>query len=181
MGPLFTALRQLRRGELPQWCTEARLQELLDLFQRSGGFCVQGHKMCQDSSHHYVNVVEAKIEAWKGDDRLLWKLSQRQLHGEVGQWKRRFDPVQRDVFLYEQQPNFYLLGLGVNPFNFRENTALVRVPSSIVHLFVEIGRLPSKSARRKAARYGKLPQRLKQSVDELCAEAVRDARVSQKV
>ena len=56
------------------------------------------------------------------------------------------------------RPEYYLVGLGVNPFTYKR-VALVRIPSTSIHLFVDVGEAiqgVSKNARRKAMRHGRL-------------------------
>jgi len=116
---------------------------------------------------------------WKQDDRegrvYERKLEDEAFHAtpdEVGVWGRRFDPVERMLF-GQAQPPFYLEAFTVSGLTFKRG-AKVRVPSTYVHLFVDVGDAPAKrgrNARRKLARYGKPPR---VTVAELCEEAVKD-------
>ena len=164
----------------PAWSTPERREYLVRLFERSRGFCVFGHQQCRNDGHHYQVFIEDLIDTWKAQDRerreYEWKLEQRRLHhGERGRFGRRFDPVARDVFM-ASQPEYYLVGLGVNPFTFKR-VALVRIPSTYVHLFVDVASAVkglSKSKRRKIARYGaEPPTEAMESIHSLCQKAVR--------
>ena len=153
----------------------------MELFQRSRGFCVFGHPKCPIDDHHYQIFIEGVIASWVDEDRercnYEWKLEQRTIHtGELGRFKRRFDPVARDVFANER-PEYYLVGLGVDAFTFKR-VALVRIPSTYQHLFVDVSQATrplSKSKRRKIARYGATPPaEAMVTIKQLCQEAVRD-------
>jgi hypothetical protein len=75
-----------------------------------------------------------------------------------GKWGSRFDPV----------------GVGVSVLTHKK-VALIRVPSTSVHLFVDCGDTVqelSKYASRKMKRYGKVPAMYK-TIDQKCNEAVR--------
>lgn len=130
-------------------------------------------------SRHYDEIRENVIDSWKAEDRereaYEWKLEQRQIvDGTYGKYGTTFDPVARDVYMAER-PEYYLVGLGVSPFTYKR-VALVRIPSTFVHLFVEVGEAVqsvSKNAQRKAKRYGKLTANLR-TIDEACLAAVRD-------
>ena len=84
----------------------------------------------------------------------------------------------RDVYV-NGRPSYYLVGLGVNPFTYKR-VALVRIPSTSIHLFVDIPGPPiqeiSKNAKRKAARYGKhtVAYQTRERLDDMCKLAVRD-------
>ncbi len=72
---------------------------------------------------------------------------------------RRSDPVERERYVYQQQPAYHLVAMGVNPFTMKP-VALVRVPSTTVTLTVDISKAwatLSRNARKKSARYGKHP------------------------
>ena len=129
----------------------------------------------------YNKIAEAAIDSWKAEDRerrnYAWKLEQRQIHdGTYGRYGGTFDPVARDVYV-NGRPAYYLVGLGVNPFTYKR-VALVRIPSTSIHLFVDVGEAiqeVSKNARRKAMRHGRLRNGvLMEKIDELCKLAVAD-------
>lgn len=135
-----------------------------------------------DLRHLYDDVTESIIAEWKAEDterrNFEWKLEQRTITGEKGRWKRRFDPVARDVFM-ANQPEYYLVGLGIDALNFKR-VALVRIPSTSTHLFVDVSRVGtfrrlSKNQRRKIVRYGGSPPAdLMGEIKSLCQEAVMD-------
>jgi hypothetical protein len=125
-------------------------------------------------------VMDGVIESWKAEDRerrnYEWKLEQRQLHdGTYGKYGSAFDPVARDVF-FSNRPEYYLVAMGVNAFSF-DRVALIRIPSTSVHLFVDVGgavQEVSKNARRKALRHRKFSGALKDKIDENCKAAVAE-------
>ena len=53
----------------PQWATTERQAYLIELFKRSGGFCIYGHKPCPYPEHHFENHIERLIRDWIEDDR----------------------------------------------------------------------------------------------------------------
>lgn len=147
----------------PKWATPERQSRLVDLFLRSQGFCVFGHKPCLHPEHHYEVFIEGLIKDWVADDR-----AQRQAEAQAEQkaihnlGERRYtrrgewSAVGQDIF-YGGQPQFYILGYGVSGLTFKP-FAKVRLASSFVHLFVDLSdclKTVSKSKRRKAIRYGK--------------------------
>ena len=167
--------------KLPEWSTPERQRHLVALFDRCGGFCVFGHRGCQIDNHHYEFFIEGVIDSWKAEDterrNYEWKLEQRAIRdGTYGRYGTDFDPVSRDVFV-NSRPTYYLVGLGVNPFTYKR-VAMIRIPSTSVHLFVDVGpanREVSKNARRKAMRYGKVINgALMEQVNLMCLAAVGD-------
>jgi len=166
----------------PKWVTPDRRTHLVKLFVSSRGFCVFGHTDCLIPEHHYEVFIEDLIEDWKADDREQdtadWKAEQRRIHslGER-QYPLRgtFNAISKDIF-FADQPQYYILGLGISGLTFRP-FALIRLSSSYVSLFVDIGdslKGLSKSQRRKAIRYGKpLPLEYQNEFTSLCREAVR--------
>ena len=166
---------------MPKWATEERKRHLVRLFLRSGGFCVFGHKPCPcPELHHYEPFIEGMIKDWVAEDRAQaeaeWKAEQERMHRVPDTRFRqgRFDTVSRAEFL-ARQPDYYLEGMSVDALTFKP-VAKVRIPSTYVHLFVEIGSALqglSKSARRKASRYGKpLPKETQETVGTLVQKAV---------
>ncbi len=130
----------------------------------------------------YEATTEEIIEVWKAEDRerenYLWKLEQQQIHdGAYGKFGDRFDPVARDNFMVKR-PEFYLVGLGVSAVTFHR-VALVRIPSSSVHLFVDVSRLSSvqriNKHKRRKIRQGKaaLPDSVQAQIHQICLKAVR--------
>jgi len=169
----------------PQWATPERRAHLVRLFLKSGGFCVFGERPCpHPEDHHYELFIEGLIKDWVVDDReqreAEWQRERDRIHRVPDKRFRqgRFDTIRRAMFL-EQQPPYYLVGMGVDALAFRR-VAKVRIPSTYVHLFVEIGEAVqgvSKNKRRKAIRYGKpLPKEVQASVDRLVGRAVQDWR-----
>jgi hypothetical protein len=177
----------------PLWVTPQRRRHLIALAERSGGHCIYGDRGCEIGDHHwhqkangemYNPVIEGIIDSWKAEDRerraYEWKLEQYQiLDGTYGRYGTTFDPVARDVYV-NSRPAYYLVGMGVNPFTY-QRVALVRIPSTFVHLFVDVGAVVksvpgvSKNAKRKALRHGKIRQgAMMAEIDELCRAAVAD-------
>ena len=123
-------------------------------------------KVAETTLRLYEQVEEEVIRHWVSDDASRrtaeWKADQARLHRAPDQHfhQGEFDNIRREKFLAEQPP-YYIEALTPNALTFRP-VALVRIPSTGVHLFVELGEAlqrVSKSARRKAIRYGKpLPQ-----------------------
>ncbi len=76
-----------------------------------------------------------------------------------------------------QRPEYYLVGLGVDAFTFRQ-VALIRIPSTYHHLFVDVSQATrplSKNKRHKIARYGAAPPaEAMVTIQKLCQEAVRN-------
>ena len=166
---------------MPKWATEERKRHLVRLFYRSGGFCVFGERPCPcPELHHYEFYIEGMIRDWIADDKAQaeaeWKAEQERIHRVPDTRFRqgRFDTVSRAEFL-ARQPDYYLEGTSVDALTFKP-VAKVRIPSTYVHLFVEIGSALqglSKSKRRKASRYGKpLPKESQESMEGLIQKAV---------
>ena len=161
----------------PKWVTPDRQAHLVHLFLNSKGFCVFGHKPCPCPDHHYEVFMENLIRDWVSDDRAQreaeWQAESRLLHslGERREPLRgRFSNIAKDIF-YSEQPQFYLLGLGISGLTFKP-FAKVRLASSFLHLFVDLGdtlKAVSKNKRRKALRYGKVTN----EVNDKIKQAVR--------
>jgi hypothetical protein len=126
----------------------------------------------------YNKVSEAAIDSWKAEDRdrrsYEWHLEQQQLvDGTYGKYGSRFDPVARDVY-FQNRPEYYMVGMGVNALT-HKRVALIRIPSTFVHLFVDCSDTVqelSKNAKNKWKRYGKVPAMYK-TIDDNCKAAVR--------
>ena len=166
-------------AQMPKWVTPERQAHLVNLFLRSGGFCIYGHKPCPYPDHHYVNFCDDLIRDWIADDReerqALWQVEQRVMHslGERDRARGQFDAIAKDVF-FAEQPLYYVEGLGISGLNFKP-FAKVRIASRFTCLHVDISHAVkgvSKNQRRKALRYGKLPNELWESIDQTCSLAV---------
>jgi hypothetical protein len=130
----------------------------------------------------YEALSEEAIRHWVAQDRAesqaLWKAEQARMHREHDKRFRQgaFDSLRRERFL-ATRPDYYVLGMSVDPLTFRR-VAFVRIPSTDIGLFVDIqGAVQgvSKSARRKAARYGKsLPPQTGMKVKEVISTAIAD-------
>lgn len=162
----------------PKWATPDRQAYLVSLFHRSGGFCVFGHKGCLVPEHHYEVFIEDLIGYWVSDDRAQklaeWQAEQKAIHS-LGErrlpLRGQFSAIGKDVF-YGDQPQFYLLGLGISGLTYKP-FARVRLASSFMHLHVNLGNTlkgVSKNKKRKAIRYGKIDRQ----IQELCKSAVND-------
>src|SRR3990172_6377030 len=179
----------------PRWATAVRRARLVEFWHRYGNRCLQGHRTCPDPSHYllvdgsgrtqllrlYDVKSEGAIRYWVSDDAAQrmaeWKAERERLHRDQRVFRQgEFDSLRRQLYL-ESQPPYRLLALTVDSLTFRP-VALVKVSSTIVSLFVNLeepmGAL-SKSARRKARRYGKpLPQDTARKAERTIAAAVQD-------
>ena len=170
------------KQHLPKWATPSRQAELVKLFLDSGGFCVYGHKDCTTPKHHYELFIEGLIADWIADDRELATLERQEerkaLHtlNEPRYRDGRFGSISREIF-YGCQPLFYIEALGMSGVRLQP-FAKVRLPSSYLHLDIDLGNSlkgVAKNKRRKAIRYGKpLPAKTQARVWELVWLAVRD-------
>lgn len=167
---------------MPKWATEERKVHLVRLFHKSGGFCIFGERPCiSPEAHHYEPFIEGLIRDWVLDDRAeadaLWRLERARMHRVPDRKFRqgRFDTVQRAEFL-AQQPSYYLVAVGVDALTFRP-VAKVRIPSTYINLFVDIGpalKGMGKNARRKAIRYRGLTPEATEKAGRLIEKAVAD-------
>ncbi len=146
---------------------------------------VYGSKLVTAQVKKVARLYELKTELiiadWKQLDREQkkadWLEEQKYLHNlaERKQPPRgQFSGIGKDIF-YNEQPAYYLLGLGVSGLTFQP-FARIRLASSYLHLFVDIGETLkgiSKNKRRKAIRYGKaLPLETQQGLDQVLELAV---------
>lgn len=168
---------------LPQWATPERRAKLVELFVRSGGFCIFGHRNCPYPEHHYELFIEGLIADWKADDReargLELKLEQIQLHrlSEPREPLRgRFSAISKDIF-FTSQPLYYIEGVAISGLTLQPFVR-VRLSSSFMRLYVNVGEAlsgVSKSKKRKAIRYNKpLPFPVERVVRQLVGKAVID-------
>jgi len=168
---------------LPKWATLDRKEKLIQLFLDSGGFCVYGHKKCLIPEHNYYLYSECLISDWKQLDKeltsALWQAERKQLHslGERSYPVRgQFSAISKTIYA-ESQPLYYLEGQAVSGLTLTPFVK-VRIASSYIRLFVDLGealRQVSKSARRKAIRYGKpLPPTTRVAIMRKVMEAVKD-------
>ena len=166
---------------MPKWANPQRQAHLVNLFLRSGGFCIFGERPCSHPEHHhYEPFIEGLIDDWKAEDRAQqwadWKAERKALHSlsEVGRIRGEFNAIGRDIF-FASQPQYYLEGLGVSGLTFRP-FAKVRLASSFIALHVDVSdamRNESKNQRRKAIRYGKVTPEARKEIGRLCSLAVR--------
>jgi len=167
---------------MAKWITPSRQHHLVAIFLKSGGFCVFGHKPCLIPEHHYSNFIEYLIADWKADDKAQdtaeWQAERKALHS-LGErrfpLRGQFSNISKDIF-FDQQPLFYVLGMGVSGLTYKP-FAKVRLSSSYVYLYVDLAHTlkgVGKAKRRKAIRYGKaLPIEKQREVEQLCRLAVR--------
>src|SRR4030042_603682 len=166
---------------MPNWATPARQSQLVDIFNRSGGFCVYGEHPCTNpESHHYENYIIGLIKDWVADDRearsYLNRIISRSLHRipEVGALRGQFNAISRDIY-FDSQPQYYLEALGISGLTFKP-FAKIRIASSYARLHVDIAeplKVVSKNKRRKAIRYGKdLPVEVQKQVESICNRAI---------
>ena len=139
---------------------------------------VAGMEMCR----LYEREEEAAIRQWRSEDisqrAADWRAERRRLHQEPDRKFKQggFDTLTRENYLVERGA-FHPDRLTIDPLTFRR-VAKVRIPSTDVCLFVDVhevtGRV-SKSARRKASRYGApLPKEVAVQVDGAVNRAVED-------
>lgn len=170
-------------SKLPLWATPERKTHLIALFNRSGGFCVFGHKNCLIPEHHYEVFIEDLIADWKADDREQrladWIAEQRRIHSlgeKTYPLRGQFSAISQSIY-GDSQPLYFIQGIGVSGLTLKP-FAKVRISSSYMRLYVDLGdtlKQVSKSRRRKAVRYGKpLPQHVANNVSTLVGKAVRD-------
>ena len=160
-------------SRLPRWSTLARRNALVDLFCRSGGFCIFGHPNCLIPEHHFDGFTNALIKDWIASDReqnqIELEAELRAIHS-LGERKYplrgQFSAISKDIW-GGNQPLFYIQNLGMSGLTLTP-FAKVRVASSYVRLYIDLGdtlRSVSKSKRRKAIRYGKpLPKEVEARV-----------------
>jgi hypothetical protein len=125
--------------------------------------------------------IEEAVRYWVSEGAAQkaaeWKAERERLHRDQRHFRQgQFDSLQRQIYL-ENQPPYTIVALTVDSLTFRP-VALVKVSSTIIHLFVDLpnpmGGL-SKSARRKARRYGKgLPEEAVHKAEQAIAAAVQD-------
>ncbi len=187
----------------PRWATAVRKARLVQLWHRYGNRCLQGHRTCPERDHYvpvsstgqalvdangrtqFLRLYDVKSEGavryWVSDDAAQrmaeWKAEQERLHSDQRHFRQgEFDSLRRQIY-HETQPPYRLVALTVDSLTFKP-VALVRISSTIVNLFVNLeepmGAI-SKSARRKARRYGKaLPEEAARKADKAIATAVQD-------
>ena len=165
----------------PKWTTPTRQTFLVTLFLRSKGFCVFGHPKCTIPEHHYEIYIDDLVADWIADDR-----AQRQAEYQAEFEARhstnertyplhgRFSGIGQDIY-YDNQPEFYLEGLGISGLTFKP-FAKLRMASSYIRLHVELENIlkpMSKSKKRKAIRYGKIPKDIQDKISVQCWQAVK--------
>jgi len=166
----------------PKWATSSRQAHLVSIFLRSRGFCVFGHPQCGIPEHYYEVFIEGLIADWQADDRQQdtaeWREERKRLHSLAERHyplRGQFSAISKEIY-FAEQPLYYLLGYGMSGLTFKP-FARVRLASSYVHLFVDLGdslKGISKNKRRKAIRYGKaLPMDKQREVEQVCRLAVK--------
>ena len=179
----------------PRWATAVRRARLVELWHRYGNRCLQGHRTCPDPTHYvlvdaqgrtqllrlYDVKSEGAVRYWLSDDAAQrmaeWRAERERLHHDQRRFRQgEFDSLRRQIYK-ESQPPYRLVALTVDSLTFRP-VALVKVSSTIVSLFVNLKEpmgAMSKSARRKARRYGKpLPEEAARKAEKAIAAAVQD-------
>lgn len=130
----------------------------------------------------YDEKAESVIQGWIEQDReyqrLLWEVERQRLHNLNERRlpvRGEFSGIGKDIF-YHAQPQYYQEGLSISGLTFKPFVK-VRIASSYMHLFVDLGNTLSqvnKNKRRKAIRYGKtLPEALQSQVNSICDKAVK--------
>ena len=165
----------------PKWTTPTRQTFLVTLFLRSKGFCVFGHPKCTIPEHHYEIFIDNLVADWIADDRAQrqadWQAETKARHStneRTYPLHGRFSGIGQDIY-YDNQPEFYLEGLGISGLTFKP-FAKLRLASSYVRLHVDLEDIlkpVSKSQKRKAIRYGKIPTDLQDKINDRCWQAVK--------
>jgi hypothetical protein len=165
----------------PKWTTPTRQTHLVTLFLRSKGFCVFGHPKCTIPEHHYEIFIDNLVADWIADDRAQrqadWQAETKARHStneRTYPLHGRFSGIGQDIY-YDNQPEFYLEGLGISGLTFKP-FAKLRLASSYVRLHVDLEDIlkpVSKSQKRKAIRYGKIPTDLQDKINDRCWQAVK--------
>ena len=165
----------------PKWTTPTRQTHLVTLFLRSKGFCVFGHPKCTIPEHHYEIFIDNLVADWIADDRAQrqadWQAETKARHStneRTYPLHGRFSGIGQDIY-YDNQPEFYLEGLGISGLTFKP-FAKLRLASSYVRLHVDLEDIlnpVSKSQKRKAIRYGKIPTDLQDKINDRCRQAVK--------
>jgi len=158
----------------PKWATPVRQAHLVELFYRSRGFCVFGHKQCPVPEHHYEIFCDNLIKDWIADDRAQrqaeWDAERRALHRLSDRrypLAGQFSAISKDIF-FDRQPQYYLEGIGISGLTLKP-FAKVRLASSYIRLYIDLGdslKDMSKNARRKALRYGRLTDTARQRINK---------------
>ncbi len=171
------------KRKLPLWSTPERRQLLIDLFTRSGGFCVFGHKNCLIPAHHYELYIDDLITEWKLADReqrqAEWIATLKAIHS-LGERKfplrGQFSAISKEIW-GGNQPLFYIQEIGISGLTLKP-FAKVRISSSYTRLYIDLGdslKRVGKCKRRKAIRYGKpLPKQYEEKVICIVNEAIKD-------
>ena len=166
---------------MPKWSTIPRRAKLLELYFRSGGFCVYGERPCtKPKLHHYEYYVKGLVKDWVADDReensFMYRVIKANLHRipERGALRGRFNFVSRDIY-HDSQPQYYLEAIGLDAVKFKP-FAKIRIASGYTRLHVDIDeplKVLSKHKKRKAIRYGKgLPVDVQKQVESICNLAI---------
>ena len=165
----------------PKWTTPTRQTHLVTLFLRSKGFCVFGHPKCTIPEHHYEIFIDNLVADWIADDRAQkqaeWKAEFEARHStneRTYPLHGRFSGIGQDIY-YDNQPEFYLEGLGMSGLTFKP-FAKIRLASNYVRLHVDLADIlkpVSKSQKRKAIRYGKIPTDIQDKIQARCWQAVK--------
>ncbi len=170
---------------MPKWSTPERQAHLASILNR---YTLDLDKWSVDimSGEVFCSEYEAKIEPiieyWRQDERAkqaqLWRIEQKALHGlgeHLKPIRGQFNAISQDVY-HDKQPLFYVEAFSINPVTFMP-FAKVKVASSYLHLFVDIGSAfthVSKHKKRKKIRYGiGLPVETENRISQLITQAVR--------
>jgi hypothetical protein len=173
----------------PRWATEARQEYLSSLLleylhDRKGWQC----DLLSGDFHNpaYEKRINGLIKDWQAydreQDRAEWQAEQKRIHSlgeKILPLRGRFSAVAREVY-HDQQPLYYLVGLGMSGLTLRP-FAKVRLASSYQCLHIDLGtslRHMSKHKRRKATRYGGgIPVAIERNVNALIHSTIMYDRV----
>ena len=86
----------------------------------------------------------------------------------------KFSGIGKDVY-YDNQPQYFVENVGISGLTYKP-FAKLRIASSYIRLFVDLGerfKPVSKSQKRKAIRYGKIPKDTMDKIELACWKAVK--------
>jgi hypothetical protein len=153
-NPLFITVYQVQQSTIAKTDTDMRLYDLKE----------------RQAIADWIADDRAQAQAeWQAEYEARHRTNDRRypVHG-------RFSGVSQDVY-YDQQPEFYIEGLGVSGLTFKA-FAKVRLSSNFMRLHVYLGdtfKGLSKSKKRKAVRYGKIPATVQDDINQACWSAVK--------
>jgi hypothetical protein len=169
----------------PKWLTSKR-KYFLSQLSLNYLSSLDGWKLDLLSGEFYNEQYETDIHRiisnWVADDResnkYAWQAERKALHTLNEKrlpLRGRFNNVSSTIW-HENQPLYYLENIGMNGLTLKPY-ARVKISSSFVHLYVDLGdnlRSMSKHKKRKVIRYHKpLPSQVNEIISRLITQAVK--------